>query len=248
MTRILRRIGLIVVALAFTFSFSWAANDDRVYFRPAIAAVAAGDTLSAYVALDSGISLVHYYRVKVQFDSTVLHLDTIVPSRTWDSIALANAGQSFFYKDSLDPTAGAWYYDVFSAFYTQPPHIDGPNDVARIRFTALKTGVSPVTFHYYRLENNVGFGEPIPCTATDGIVYVCPLPEGFQPGNVNDEPPINVADLTYLIAFLFRGGPEPVPVLLNADVNCQRDVNVADLTYLIAYLFRGGPAPCDPCS
>ena len=224
--------------------------DERVFINDPVEAVAAGDTVSVWLTIDSGISSVHYYRVKFEFDTTVLKLDTILPSPEWDSIALANAGHSFNYKDSLDPGTGEWYIDLFAAFFTQPPHIDGVADLAQIRFLALGSGVSPVTFTYHRLENNVGFGEEIPSTAQGGMIYVCPLPSGYQPGDVNGSggnDPWNVADLTYLVDFLFRGGPAPVPIELNGDANCDLAVNVADLTYFVDFLFRGGPAPCNPC-
>ena len=53
----------------------------------------------------------------------------------------------------------------------------------------------------------------------------------------------NVQDLTYLVAYLFRGGPAP-PVLAAADVDGSGGPpSVSDLTYLVAYLFLGGAAP-----
>jgi hypothetical protein len=52
-----------------------------------------------------------------------------------------------------------------------------------------------------------------------------------------------VADLTYLVDYLFRNGPAP-PLMEKADVNADNYVNIADLTYLVDYLFRSGPAPC----
>ncbi len=61
--------------------------------------------------------------------------------------------------------------------------------------------------------------------------------------------PIDVADLTYLVAYLFKSGPEP-PCLEegNADsiVGIGGPIDVADLTYLVKYLFKDGPAP-PPC-
>jgi hypothetical protein len=65
--------------------------------------------------------------------------------------------------------------------------------------------------------------------------YIC----GDVDGSGSDP---NVADLTYLVDYLFRGGPPP-PVMQAADVNSDTNVNVADLTYLVDYLFRGGPEP-----
>jgi hypothetical protein len=67
---------------------------------------------------------------------------------------------------------------------------------------------------------------------------------GNVDGDIGDN--TNVADLTYLVDFLFRGGPAP-PCLDEADVDGGGgSPNVADLTYLVDYLFRGGPPP-PPC-
>ncbi len=73
-------------------------------------------------------------------------------------------------------------------------------------------------------------------------------------GDVNglDGPsgPIDVADITYLVAKLWQGGPEP-PCEEEGNVNDMDGpggpVDVADLTYLIAFIWQGGPAPpaCD---
>ncbi len=67
-------------------------------------------------------------------------------------------------------------------------------------------------------------------------------------GDVNGESgstgAVNVSDLTYLIDFLFRGGPE-APCTEEADVAGNDGVNVTDLTYLVDFLFRGGPPPPD---
>lgn len=72
------------------------------------------------------------------------------------------------------------------------------------------------------------------------VEFVCGNIDGDEAGNVN------VADLTYLVAYLFQGGPEPQPMAAG-NIDCQGgDVpNVADLTWLVNYLFRGGPAPCE---
>jgi hypothetical protein len=70
----------------------------------------------------------------------------------------------------------------------------------------------------------------------------CVGDRGNVNGDANDQ--VNVADLTYLVDFLFRGGPAPScteEANVNGDANEQ--VNVADLTYLVDFLFRGGPLP-----
>ncbi len=61
------------------------------------------------------------------------------------------------------------------------------------------------------------------------------------------ELPVNVADVTYLVEYLFRSGPHPL-CREEADVfGADCSVDVADLTFLVAYLFQGGPPP-PPCS
>ncbi len=62
-------------------------------------------------------------------------------------------------------------------------------------------------------------------------------------GYLNDA--CNVADLTYYVNFVFKGGPPP-PSLIEADVNNDGEINVTDLVYLVNYIFKGGPAPA-PC-
>ncbi len=53
----------------------------------------------------------------------------------------------------------------------------------------------------------------------------------------------NVADLTTLVTFMFKSGPEPT-FIITADVNASGGPpDIADLTYLVSYMFRSGPAP-----
>lgn len=64
-------------------------------------------------------------------------------------------------------------------------------------------------------------------------------------GDVDRSDAINVADLTYLVGYLFKGGPPPL-CMEEADTDSSGAINVSDLTYLVDYLFKGGPAPA-PC-
>ncbi len=72
-------------------------------------------------------------------------------------------------------------------------------------------------------------------------------------GNVDDMSgaggEVAVADLTYLVSFLFLGGDGPPcgdEGNVDGIVDAGGPITVADLTYLVAYLFFGGapPAPC----
>ncbi len=66
-------------------------------------------------------------------------------------------------------------------------------------------------------------------------------------GDVNNSGSINVADVNYLVYYLYRSGPEPFPSVLLGDCDCSGTVNTADVTYLVSYLFAHGPAPVKPC-
>ncbi len=65
-------------------------------------------------------------------------------------------------------------------------------------------------------------------------------------GDSNGDNEINVTDLTVLIDFLFRAGPQPTPSELLADNDCTGELDVSDITVLVDFLFRGGTIvlPC----
>jgi hypothetical protein len=46
----------------------------------------------------------------------------------------------------------------------------------------------------------------------------------------------------YLINYLFKGGPKPVPEIAG-DSNNDSKVTISDVVYIISYLFKGGPKP-----
>ena len=66
-------------------------------------------------------------------------------------------------------------------------------------------------------------------------------------GDINIDCSVNIADLTYLVDYLFSGGNEPLPYLCCADINGDDAVNIADLTRLVEFMFSGGDAPVDDC-
>lgn len=83
--------------------------------------------------------------------------------------------------------------------------------------------------------------------------YRCPDPTGvdtfhyqapwYRSGDVNSDWNVNVGDVVHLINFMFKYGPDPVPVLQAGDVTCNGIVDIGDVVYLINYLFKSGPAP-----
>lgn len=69
----------------------------------------------------------------------------------------------------------------------------------------------------------------------------CPA---FITGNVNGDTVVSVSDVVYLVNYLFKGGPVPLPVVQAGDANCNGKVTISDAVYLINYLFKGGLPPC----
>jgi hypothetical protein len=99
---------------------------------------------------------------------------------------------------------------------------------------------------------NVETGEPVNVVVKEAWFYhdstassCCTGIRGNVNGDAGDA--VNVADLTYLINYLQRGGPPPpCPEEANTNGDAGENVNIADVTYLVDFLFRGGPPP-PPC-
>jgi len=76
-------------------------------------------------------------------------------------------------------------------------------------------------------------------TNGDGIGDACE----FICGDVNHDGLVNILDITYIINFLYKGGPPPIPMYQAGDVNNSGTINALDITYLINSLYKHGPAP-----
>jgi hypothetical protein len=81
-------------------------------------------------------------------------------------------------------------------------------------------------------------------SAGNGTVHDYATVKYFQVlrGDANRDGVINIADVVYLINFLFIEGPPPNPFTAG-DVNCNDYITASDVIYLINYLFIGGPPP-----
>ncbi len=74
----------------------------------------------------------------------------------------------------------------------------------------------------------------------------CCLHRGNANGLTGPNGPVDIADLTFLVEYLYQGGAMP---LCEEEGNIDGlsggagKIDVADLTYLVDYLFKGGPQP-----
>jgi hypothetical protein len=73
----------------------------------------------------------------------------------------------------------------------------------------------------------------------DGIGNAC----DYVCGDADGSGTVDIDDVVSLIAYIFSGGPEPVPYA-SGDADCSGAVDIDDAVWLIAYIFSGGPQPC----
>jgi hypothetical protein len=121
----------------------------------------------------------------------------------------------------------------FSPSFSNPITVEG---IADTTYNVPDSIALDDTTYYWRVEamdianNHSGYQ-----------AYACRF-SVFVLGDVNRDGSVTVADVVYLINYLFKGGPAPDP-LMRGDVNHYGNVTVADAVFLINYLFKGGPAP-----
>jgi hypothetical protein len=149
-----------------------------------------------------------------------------------------NVGPQIISSDSIFSWAGR--YVAFC------PQISDPDDTTHaITYTnypgwlSVQTdslvGTSPTTGQIATLDVEVSDGQSSDFQEVSLYVYVCG--DSNDDGNGPD-----VSDLTYLVDYLFNGGP--APALPSAtDIDGSGGTDVADLTYLVDYLFVSGPPP-----
>ncbi len=64
------------------------------------------------------------------------------------------------------------------------------------------------------------------------------------PGDANNDGSVNAGDAVYVIGYVFKGGPAPVPyATCSGDANGDCACNLGDAVYIISYVFKGGPPP-----
>ncbi len=159
------------------------------------------------------------------------------PTITTDTVPPAQAGQEYSFQLEANGGTGILMWsdrdgDLLGTGLTLAAEgvLSGvPGDTGSISFTS-------------RVEDEAGAYDETQLTLVVGPDYIC----GNVDALIGPGGGVDVADLTYLVEYLFNEGPEP-PVMAAANVDGITGpggpVDVADLTYLVAYLFQGGPEP-----
>ena len=67
----------------------------------------------------------------------------------------------------------------------------------------------------------------------------------FVRSDINEDTKTDLADVIFVLAYLFQGGESPL-CLDAADVNDNGRVDLSDPIFLLGYLFQGGSPPTSP--
>jgi hypothetical protein len=193
------------------------------------------DNLVMTIPVSANSSHLKAYSIVVSFNKKVIRTDT---ANVEEGALLATTGLPTFFWTSLSADSGKLYID--GAILGDGTSVSGDGNLATIKFYPVYYGESQILIESIRArdEDNT----PLTYNIQDGWAQVC----HFR-GDVNADNAINISDAVYLIAWIFSGGPAPVPLTLVGDVNCDTTTNISDCVYIIAYIFCGGPAPCGPC-
>jgi hypothetical protein len=68
---------------------------------------------------------------------------------------------------------------------------------------------------------------------------------GYYRADVNKDGKFDVADVIYLVNYLFKGGPKPIEFVDQGDCNNDGNTNVTDVIFMVNNRFKGGPFPID---
>ena len=123
------------------------------------------------------------------------------------------------------------YRDTLSGF-----HPDVGNRLGYTIDTSFSDSDAPLGTTLYYLVSATDFSgnESDPSDEASAARYMA--------GDATSDGIIDVADIVYLVNYLYRGGSEPSPVE-SGDATCDGVVNVADIVFLVNYLYRGGDPP-----
>ena len=151
----------------------------------------------------------------------------------------------------MDSVAVNVVVDKKSGVITTTTSISEPATGEEINWQVISSGGTEGTSSNYILQGTTGqTAVGLGTSASYGLSHgfwqefgggTCCNHDGIR-GDVDYNMGLNVADLTYLVDYLFKGG-DPPPCDIEGDVDASGGINVADLTYMVDYLFKGGPPP-----
>ena len=118
-----------------------------------------------------------------------------------------------------------------------------PLDTGIIIIDPESSGITPELFTVILTSAN----PDAPFVATSPPITVVTCASIVITGDVNRDADITSSDIIYMVNYIFKGGPAPLPVYVAGDVNCTGDNTSSDIIYLVNFVFKSGIGPCDAC-
>jgi len=174
----------------------------------------------------------------------IAFLDNIKNAWTEDNLAYQEspAYDPAFLYGKMSSNSG---YDLYTPGYGEDEFIDLHTGVTFTQ-TDMNLG-DTLSYYFVMITTNQGQADFLSQAAIArdwAIVHT--LPPDCMPGDANNDRQVNVGDAVYLISYIFKGGPPPVPYpICSGDANGDCQCNVGDAVYIISYVFKGGPAPVE---
>ncbi len=169
---------------------------------------------------------------------------------TFDSVSLGDRTSYFEHMQtaSSDATNRRYVYELIADFGGgSPPLPAGKGEVLKVHFSTDQYafgGQSAAVDSIIAGSHEATLTAPYLTYEPDVFSGFFALKDVLR-GDFFDDGERNISDLTQLVDYLFRGGPEPVTVQAG-DVNRTFFIDVSDVNYLVDFLFRGGSAPPTP--
>ncbi len=176
----------------------------------------------------------------------------------YDSYSMVGCRTEYFEEQTLVqyvPASKKMFFSLTTSLYGTAPDLD--------------PGSGPVIKLYFQIEGTPAFGDEtilILGGYTSGLNERLPMFYGFLAeyqaavvdaavsytgccvirGDVDHSGvlPIDIADLVYLVDYMFNSGPEP-ECFDEGDIDASgvEPIDIADLVYLVDYMFNSGPEP-----
>ena len=168
------------------------------------------------------------------------------PDNYWHYVQYVLVDPSFV-TIKISTTGGAPVRTLFNSaeFSGYCSHVwDGANDAGQ------QAATGDYIVDVYDTSSYIGVisGGPVNVVHKQSVVHHVYNPMAdYVPGDANNDGSINVADVIYIINYIFRGGPPPQSQLCVGDVNTDGSVSIADAVCLINFVFKSGSPPLDGC-
>jgi hypothetical protein len=175
---------------------------------------------------------------KLVFDGSALSVEGMEIAQTrieeWEKVhPVINPGELFFFAFDNWPLGDEDNRSI------------GPGEgiLVMVDFR-VDESATPGTYLPITFETKEDWGHYNAYTDTTGTLFVQPptvsgwIFTDVISGDANSDGIVDVADLVYLVNYLYRGDVPPSPVSLG-DFNQDGEVNLADIVALVNYLFRG---------